>query len=109
MTKTVFAADIGETTGERNKHLQQLLVDYKRAEILFDPIMEDQPSNANTTNREIHKIKDRAHSVQAKLLGEVKTEAKTGAGQKANAGVTVAQWFASGRVPVDHILMRRLP
>lgn len=67
MTKTVFAADIGGTTEERNKHLQQLLVGYK------------------------------------------KTEAKTGAGQTADAGIMVAQWFASGRVAVDHVLMRRLP
>ncbi len=109
MTKTFFAADIGETTEGRNQHLQQLIVGYKRAEILFDPIMEDQPSNANTTDREIYTIKDRAHSVLAKLFGEVKAEAKTGAGQKADAGITVAQWFASGRVPVDHVLMRRLP
>lgn len=67
MTKTVFTAAIGETAEDRNKHLQQLLVGYKKA------------------------------------------EAKTGAGQKADAGITVAQWFASGRVAVDHVLMRRLP
>ncbi len=109
MTKTFFAANIGETAEERNKHLQQLLVGYKRAEILFDPIIQDPPSNANTTDREIYTIKDCAHAVLAKLLGEVKTEVKTGAGQKADAGITVAQWFASGRVPVDHIVMRRLP
>lgn len=108
-TKTFFAENIGETADKRNKHHQQLLVGYKRAEILLDPILEDQPSNANTTDREIYTIKVRAHSLLAKLLGEVKTEAKTGTGQKADAGITVAQWSASGGVPFDHILMRRLP
>ncbi len=75
-----------------------ILIGYKRAEVLFDPIMNDKDTNANKDKRQTYEIRPRAHSVIAKLLGEMKTTGTTGQqGPQAKAGLSVAQWFASGK------------
>ncbi len=74
-----------------------ILIGYKRAEVLFDPIMNDTETNADKENRVTYEIMPKAHSVIAKLQGKVNTKGRTGAGPEADAGLTVAQWFASGK------------
>lgn len=75
-----------------------LLIGYKRAEILFDPIMEDSHLCGVTTSKHrTYTIKDQPHSVLAKLLGETKGSALIAVGREANASMSVAQWFASGK------------
>lgn len=74
-----------------------LVVGYKRAEVLFDPIMDDTPTNADPNNRKTYKILPQAHSVVAKLLGEINVSSRSGAGPEGDAGLTIGQWFASGK------------
>lgn len=73
-----------------------VVIGYKRAEVLLDPIMEDAPENKSQDNRRTFNIIPRAHSVIAKLLGDMKTKGSTKAGPEAEAGLRVSQWFASG-------------
>ncbi len=68
-----------------------LVIGYKRAEVLLDPIMEDSRNNGKTFT-----ILPKAHSVIAKLLGDMKSKGSTTAGPGAEAGLRVSQWFASG-------------
>ncbi len=72
-----------------------IVIGFKRAEVLFDPIMEDKDTanNGDPDKRRVYDIKDKAHSVIAKLLGEA---VGTGGNAQTNAKVAVAQWFASG-------------
>jgi hypothetical protein len=71
-----------------------LVIGYKRAEVLFDPIMDDAES---TDPDRKYDILQENHSVMAKLLGQINGSGTTGTGQEAKAGVSVAQWFASGK------------
>jgi len=71
----------------------KIVLGYKRGEVLFDPIMDDVEGSGSAK----YKILPEAHSVMAKLLGRVKTSAKSSAGPNADAGFGVAQWFASGK------------
>lgn len=77
-----------------------LLIGYKRAEVLFDPILYDESvpgADGKPTLSQRLAIKDQPHSVIAKLLGQTSASGTTGTGQEAKAGVSVAQWFASGK------------
>ena len=74
-----------------------ILIGYKRAEVLFDPIMNDKDTNADKGKRKTYEIRPTAHSVIAKLLGEMKTTGTAGQGPEAKAGLTVSQWFAAGK------------
>jgi len=70
----------------------KIVIGYKRAEVLFDPIMDD----ADGPGKAKYEIMPKAHSVLAKLQGSLSTKANTTEATGANAGFNVAQWFASG-------------
>jgi len=74
-----------------------IIIGYKRAEILFDPIMNDAKTNSDKAKRKSYEIRETAHSIIAKLEGQIKSKGKSGTGPEADAGVTVSQWFASGK------------
>lgn len=112
-TGTTIGVEIG--VKPQSEASINLLIGYKRAEVLFDPVMEDVPVAIPAAANEgegdgngddggaagiiapgtMYKIKENPHSILAKLLGDVKGSAKTGS--EAGAGITVSQWFASGR------------
>jgi len=94
-TGTTIGLEVGITQNSGSP--LNIVLGYKRAEILFDPIMEDATSNADKEKRPTYVIKPRVHSVIAKLQGQVNTKARTETGPEADAGLTVAQWFASGK------------
>ncbi len=94
MTGTMIGIDVAvQPQGDSPLHAT---IGYKRAEVLFDPIMEDVQGGAEG-GRTKYVIKDQAHSVLAKLLGDTNATAKTGAGPETTLSGTVSQWFASGR------------
>ena len=74
-----------------------IVIGYKRAEVLFDPIMNDTKDNGDKKKRATYEIMTNPHSVIAKLQGQVNTKGSAGMGSEADAGLTVAQWFASGK------------
>ena len=63
----------------------KFIVGYKRAEGLMDPVMEDAATGGK------YAIKHPAHSVLAKIAGEIKS-----GGGATSPGLQGAQWFASG-------------
>lgn len=124
MTGTTVGVDVA--LAPQSDAPVHLTVGYKRAEVLFDPVMEDCASPVNSTGCEHgiepapparavaaapgdeahaappspktrYKIKDQPHSVLAKLLGDSGATARTGTGPEATTTASVAQWFASGK------------
>lgn len=94
----------------------ELMIGYKRAEVLFDPVMEDAvccvddhhdhecedrdpvgDDDRADSGQNNYQIRDQPHSVLAKLLGDFKTTGRTGGGPEGTGGVMISQWFASGK------------
>ncbi len=95
MTGTMVGIDVAvQPQGDSPLHAT---VGYKRAEVLFDPIMEDVKGGGAEGSKTKYVIKDQAHSVMAKLLGDTNVSAKSGAGPETAMSGSVSQWFASGK------------